>query len=186
MVVKNNFDFSQEVVKKSVDNVLTKINDAVSKQKYLLPRQVSAFNKGLIPYGMIVSPEGKVFAMAKDFVGAKANDGVDIKNADTLNHATAFYMTAQRLLLDRVLKPSCKGSELIASSLMTVSRSLPKTKEGYAADMASAAYAFMVDTNEISNLYMYGDATPETFKALHPEAYDVATRQVKALERDSM
>ena len=170
MVVKNNFDFSKEVVKKSVDGILTKINEAIAKQKYLLPRQVSAFNKSLIPYGMIVSPEGKVFAVAKDFVGAKANDSIDIQNADTLNHATAFYMTAQRLLLDRVLKPSCKGSELIGSSLITVSRTLPKTKGGFAADMASAAYAFMVDTNEISNLYMYGEASPASFKALQPEA----------------
>ena len=186
MVVKNNFDFSKEVVKKSVDGVLGKINDAVSKQKYLLPRQVSAFNKSLIPFGMMVSFDGNVFALAQDFVGAKATKDMDVKSEDTLNHATAFYMTAQRLLLDRVLKPSLKGSELIGGSLMTVSRALPKTKGGYFADMASAAYAFMVNTDEISNLYMYGNPSPKTFKALHPEAYDVATRQTKALEGKSM
>ena len=184
MVVKNNFDFSKEVVKKSVDSVLTRINEAVAKQKYLLPRQVSAFNKSLIPYGMIVSFDGNVFALAKDFTGEKATSGIDTKSADTINHATAFYMTSQRLLLDRVLKPSCKGGELIGSSLMTVSRSLPKGN--YASDLASAAYAFMVNTDEISNLYMYGDPSPKSFKALHPEAYDVATKKVRTLESKVM
>ena len=125
----------------------------------------------------------------KDFVGDKNSAPVSLDKLDakSLHSATTYYVTMQRLLLDQVLKPSCKGKDLINGSLRAVTHMLPKTKGvDSVSPMLTATYNFMVDPREVRNLYMYGSPSPKSFRALSPVAYDVATGSVKNLTEKTM
>ena len=192
------FDKNKSDTESMLTALLEGARDALAAQGMLLSTQINFYNNRLSRYGLVIQPDGMVYEYADDFAPAKKeptpiNLKQPVKLSDaTIESATAFNMALYNMSMNKVLKASLVGTDLIRSSLGQTMASIPTKsmskarQDRLATTLASSAFRFMVGTAEITNLYKFGSPSPTTFKALNPDAYTVADSIARDLVQDNV
>ena len=186
MIANKDFDIKYAITSKTVCDVVTTTTETLDRQGMLLPRQVDEINKTLLDYGLVMSPKGQMHEVCDDMMGAPETT-IDLsayRNHGTVEQqsydpilfgATVHDMTWKTIYENGLLKPSLHGLGRIEDARRTVTSRLPKVRGVDTSKyIGMGTYRFIVGSREMNNMYKYGDPTPRGFKALSPEAYEVA------------